>query len=161
MRIKYTALSQINNPEQWQDKDIHEFFKERGVEYLPGAENQEQLDHLILVDMEDRSGFALFAAKPIKKGQKICSYYGENIPPSFQFVTPAKLAKNTEYVINTGIDATRKGSIGRFAQHLPLSKEWVENGDYTLNDPQQLKDLAARFQVEPMAEALAIEKWIS
>jgi rhamnulose-1-phosphate aldolase len=26
---------------------------------------------------------------------------------------------------------------------------------------QQLKDLAARFQVEPMAEALAIEKWIS
>jgi rhamnulose-1-phosphate aldolase len=26
---------------------------------------------------------------------------------------------------------------------------------------QQLKDLAARFQVEPMAEALAVEKWIS
>ena len=26
---------------------------------------------------------------------------------------------------------------------------------------QQLKDLAARFQVAPMAEALAVEKWIS
>jgi len=26
---------------------------------------------------------------------------------------------------------------------------------------QQLRDLAARFQVEPMAEALAVEKWIS
>jgi hypothetical protein len=25
----------------------------------------------------------------------------------------------------------------------------------------QLKDLAARFQVNPMAEALATEKWIS
>jgi rhamnulose-1-phosphate aldolase len=26
---------------------------------------------------------------------------------------------------------------------------------------QQLKDLAARFDVKPMPEALAIEKWIS
>jgi hypothetical protein len=26
---------------------------------------------------------------------------------------------------------------------------------------QQLKDLAVRFQVEPMVEALATEKWIS